>query len=42
MMPVPSTTSIAHLRENLAAQDIELSRDDIEPINSIAPEGSAT
>jgi aryl-alcohol dehydrogenase-like predicted oxidoreductase len=38
IMPVPGTTSIAHLRENLDAQDIELSREDIQSINSIAPQ----
>jgi len=37
IMPVPGTTSIAHLRENLDAQDIELSREDVQSINSIAP-----
>jgi pyridoxine 4-dehydrogenase len=42
IMPVPGTTSIAHLRENLAAQDIELSGEDIQSINSIAPERTAT
>ena len=42
IMPVPGTTSIAHLRENLDAQDIELSREDIQSINSIAPERTAT
>jgi aryl-alcohol dehydrogenase-like predicted oxidoreductase len=42
IMPVPGTTSIAHVRENLDAQDIELSREDIQSINSIAPEHAAT
>jgi aryl-alcohol dehydrogenase-like predicted oxidoreductase len=42
IMPVPGTTSIGHLRENLDAQDIELSREDIGSINSIAPEGAGT
>jgi aryl-alcohol dehydrogenase-like predicted oxidoreductase len=42
IMPCPGTTSIAHLRENLDAQDIELSREDIQSINSIAPERTAT
>jgi pyridoxine 4-dehydrogenase len=36
IMPVPGTTSIAHLRENLDAQDIELSPDEIQSLNSIA------
>jgi pyridoxine 4-dehydrogenase len=38
VMPVPGTTNIEHLRENLAAQDIVLSADDIQAINSIAAE----
>src|SRR6266849_3410237 len=42
IMPVPGTTSIAHVWENLDAQDIELSREDIQSINSIAPERTAT
>ena len=42
IMPIPGTTSIAHIRENLDAQDIELSREDIQSINNFAPEGTAT
>jgi aryl-alcohol dehydrogenase-like predicted oxidoreductase len=38
IMPVPGTTRIAHLRENLRARDIELSREDIHSIDSICPE----
>jgi pyridoxine 4-dehydrogenase len=41
IMPIPGTTSIAHIRENLDAQDIDLSRD-IQSINNFAPEGTAT
>jgi diketogulonate reductase-like aldo/keto reductase len=41
-MPIPGTTSIAHIRENLDAQDVELSREDIQSINNFAPEGTAT
>jgi aryl-alcohol dehydrogenase-like predicted oxidoreductase len=36
IMPVPGTTSIAHLRANLDAQDIALSREDIQSIDGIA------
>ncbi|TCN37281.1 hypothetical protein EV644_103515 [Kribbella orskensis] len=36
MMPVPGTTSLAHVRENLAAQDLELSAEDLQAINGIA------
>jgi pyridoxine 4-dehydrogenase len=35
VMPVPGTTSMAHIRENLAAQDIEMSHEDVISINSI-------
>jgi pyridoxine 4-dehydrogenase len=38
MMPVPGTTSITHLRENLDAQDIDLTPEDIQAINGIADE----
>jgi aryl-alcohol dehydrogenase-like predicted oxidoreductase len=41
IMPIPATTSIAHLRENLDAQGVELSRADIQSIRSIAPERTA-
>jgi aryl-alcohol dehydrogenase-like predicted oxidoreductase len=41
IMPCPGTTSVAHLRENLDAQDIELSREDVQSINDIVPEGVA-
>jgi diketogulonate reductase-like aldo/keto reductase len=37
-VPIPATTSIAHLRENLDAQDLELSPEELEAINSLAPE----
>jgi diketogulonate reductase-like aldo/keto reductase len=33
IMPVPGTTSIAHVRENLDAQDIELSPEDIQSMS---------
>ncbi|HEY2704067.1 MAG TPA: aldo/keto reductase [Candidatus Dormibacteraeota bacterium] len=35
IMPIPGTTSIAHLRENLAAQEIELSGEEIQSIDSV-------
>jgi pyridoxine 4-dehydrogenase len=41
IMPVPGTTSIAHLRENLDAQDMDLSPEDIRSINRVAPEPGA-
>ena len=36
--PIPATTSIAHLRENLDAQDLELSPEELEAMNHLAPE----
>ena len=41
IMPIPATTSIAHLQENLEAQDLELTPEDIQSITSLAPEGAA-
>jgi aryl-alcohol dehydrogenase-like predicted oxidoreductase len=41
IMPIPGTTSIAHLRENLDAQDIQLSPKEIESINGIVAEPTA-
>jgi pyridoxine 4-dehydrogenase len=38
MMPIPGTTDLAHLQENLDAQDIELRPEDIQAINMIDPE----
>ncbi len=38
MMPIPGTTSIAHVRENLAAQDIELTAEEVASIAALAPE----
>lgn len=35
MLPIPGTTSIAHLEENMAAADIELSDDDIAALDDI-------
>jgi aryl-alcohol dehydrogenase-like predicted oxidoreductase len=42
MMPVPGTTNLAHVRENLAAQDLELSAEDLQAIKGIASAGTAT
>ena len=38
MLPIPGTSSVEHLEENLAAADIELSRDEVVEIGS-PPEG---
>ncbi len=37
-LPIPGTTSIQHLKENLAAARIQLSPDDVEAITALAPE----
>jgi pyridoxine 4-dehydrogenase len=37
-LPIPGTTSIAHLKGNLAAADIELSAEDVAAITALAPE----
>jgi pyridoxine 4-dehydrogenase len=34
MLPIPGTSSVEHLEENLAAADIELSRDEVVEIGS--------
>jgi hypothetical protein len=38
ILPIPATTSITHLRENLDAQDLELTPEEFETVNSLAPE----
>jgi aryl-alcohol dehydrogenase-like predicted oxidoreductase len=37
MLPIPGTSSIAHLEENMAARDLALSKDDIEAVSALAP-----
>ncbi|HZE31313.1 MAG TPA: aldo/keto reductase [Actinoallomurus sp.] len=37
-LPIPGTTSIAHLKDNLAAADIELSAEDVSAITALARE----
>jgi pyridoxine 4-dehydrogenase len=41
IMPIPGTTSIAHVRENLGAQDLELTPEDLRSITGLAPEAVA-
>ena len=41
MMPIPGTTSIAHVQENLDAQDLELTPEELRSISDLAPEGVA-
>jgi pyridoxine 4-dehydrogenase len=38
MLPIPATTSIGHLRQNLAAEDLELTPGDLQAIDALAPE----
>jgi pyridoxine 4-dehydrogenase len=40
IMPIPGTTGIAHVQENLDAQDLELSPEDIRSITSLVPEAA--
>jgi pyridoxine 4-dehydrogenase len=39
MLPIPGTTSIAHLEENLAAETIHLTPDQVQTITNLVPEG---
>ena len=36
--PVPATTSITHLRENLAAADLALTQAELQAVSSLVPE----
>jgi aryl-alcohol dehydrogenase-like predicted oxidoreductase len=38
MLPIPGTTGSMHLRENLQALDIDLSADEVDAIDRLAPE----
>ena len=39
VLPIPGTTSIEHLRQNLAAQDIELASEEVDQITELARQG---
>lgn len=41
VIPIPGTTSLAHLDQNLAARDIKLTADELAEIDQIFPVGSA-
>jgi len=41
ILPIPATTSINHLQENLDAQDLDLIPEDIQSIDSLVPEDAA-
>ncbi len=36
MLPIPGTSSIAHLEENVAALDLALSDDDLAAVSALA------
>jgi pyridoxine 4-dehydrogenase len=38
MLPIPGTTSIAHLKENLASTEIRLTPEDVDTITGLMPE----
>ncbi len=38
MLPIPGTTSIAHLKENLASTEIRLTPEDVDTITALMPE----
>jgi aryl-alcohol dehydrogenase-like predicted oxidoreductase len=39
IVPIPGSRRIAHLEENAAAANIELSRDDLDRLDAVAPQG---
>ncbi len=41
ILPIPATTSIDHLKENLDSQDLDLTPEDIQSIDSLVPENAA-
>jgi aryl-alcohol dehydrogenase-like predicted oxidoreductase len=41
IMPIPGTRSTAHVDDNLAAVEVELSADDVAPLDVAAPPGAA-
>jgi hypothetical protein len=41
ILPIPATTSSTHLRENLDAQDLELTPEELKTINGLVPESTS-
>jgi aryl-alcohol dehydrogenase-like predicted oxidoreductase len=41
IVPIPGTTTVRHLEENVAAVDIELTPEDLRRIDEVAPRGVA-
>jgi diketogulonate reductase-like aldo/keto reductase len=40
-MPIPASTGIEHLQENLDAENVELTPEDIRSITELTPEDAA-
>jgi aryl-alcohol dehydrogenase-like predicted oxidoreductase len=40
MLPIPATTSITHVRENLDAQDLELTPEELKTMDGLVPENA--
>ena len=41
VVPIPGTTRVAHLEENVAALEVELTRDDLAELEAVFPTGAA-
>ena len=41
VVPIPGTTRVGHLEENVAALEIELTDDDLRELESVFPMGAA-
>jgi aryl-alcohol dehydrogenase-like predicted oxidoreductase len=41
IVPIPGTTRVAHLEENVAALEIELTKDDLAELEAVFPKGAA-
>jgi aryl-alcohol dehydrogenase-like predicted oxidoreductase len=41
VVPIPGTTRVQHLEENVAAAEIELSDEDLARLDEVAPKGAA-
>ena len=42
IVPIPGTTTVRHLEDNVAALNIELTREELDRLDGIAPPGAAT
>ncbi len=41
IVPIPGTTRVPHLEENVAALEIELTKDDLAELEAVFPKGAA-